>query len=253
MTFGEKLRESRKTSNLTQKQLADKIGAKHNSVSDWENDKNKPDPDTIELLCGILGISPNYLLNSNSDDFSLCEKEIIKKYRALDDHGKDMVDTVLDKETKRIQQFGNLTDTNVITLVEYEASRAASRLLPYWEVGVSAGNGIYQLNDTTSVMLDLWETNLTRQADFIIRISGNSMEPDYHDDDKVLVNRKVNVELGEVGIFVKNGETYIKELGNNELISRNPEYDNIPVHDFDNVVCMGKVIGTVTDSMIAKA
>lgn len=104
MTFGEKIRESRISLKLTQKQLADRIGAKHNSVSDWENDKNKPDPNTIELLCGVLNISPNYLLNSNSDDFSLYEKEIIKKYRALDPHGKEMVDFTLQKEWERSTQ-----------------------------------------------------------------------------------------------------------------------------------------------------
>lgn len=101
MTFGEKIRESRIALKLTQKQLADKIGAKHNSISDWENDKNKPDPNTIELLCGVLNISPNYLLNSNSDDFSLYEKELIKKYRALDEHGKELIDSILDKEYQR--------------------------------------------------------------------------------------------------------------------------------------------------------
>ena len=62
LTFGEKIRDARKSQNLTQRQLAEIIGAKHNSVSDWENDKNKPDPDTIELLCGVLKITPNYLL-----------------------------------------------------------------------------------------------------------------------------------------------------------------------------------------------
>ncbi len=51
LTFGGKIKEARKAKHFTQKQLAEKIGAKHNSVSDWENNKNKPDPDTIELLC----------------------------------------------------------------------------------------------------------------------------------------------------------------------------------------------------------
>ena len=41
LSFGEKIKDARKSKNLTQKQLAEKIGAKHNSVSDWENDKNK--------------------------------------------------------------------------------------------------------------------------------------------------------------------------------------------------------------------
>ena len=50
MAFGERLRNARKNKGLTQKQLADLIGAKHNSISDWENNKNRPDPDTIEYI-----------------------------------------------------------------------------------------------------------------------------------------------------------------------------------------------------------
>ncbi len=101
MTFGEKIREARKNKKYTQKQLAQKIGAAHNSISDWENDKNKPDPDTIELLCGVLEITPNYLLASSSDEFSPFEKLLIKKYRDLDDHGREMVDFTLEKEWER--------------------------------------------------------------------------------------------------------------------------------------------------------
>lgn len=101
MSFGEKIRESRKQNGLTQKQLADLIGAAHNSISDWENNKNKPDPDTIELLCGALKITPNYLLASTEDAFSPKEKGVIKKYRALDYHGKEMVDFTLQKEWER--------------------------------------------------------------------------------------------------------------------------------------------------------
>lgn len=71
MTFGEKIKTARKSKEMTQRQLADLIGAKHNSVSDWENDKNKPDPDTIELLCGVLGVEPNYLFGNNYSDTEL--------------------------------------------------------------------------------------------------------------------------------------------------------------------------------------
>lgn len=101
LTFGEKIKEARKQKNLTQRQLADLIGAAHNSISDWENNKNKPDPDTIELLCGVLKITPNYLLASTEDDFSPREKGIIKKYRELDIHGKKMVDFTLNEEWER--------------------------------------------------------------------------------------------------------------------------------------------------------
>lgn len=68
MTLGEKLKLARKAKNLTQHQLADMVNAKHNSVSDWENGKSKPDMDTIELLCGALELTPTYLVGSKSDD-----------------------------------------------------------------------------------------------------------------------------------------------------------------------------------------
>lgn len=103
-TFGERLKTARKNKKLTQKELALKIGAKHNSVSDWENNKNKPDPDTIELLCGVLDMSPNYLIGSTSSlSVSPTEIEMIKKYRELDAHGKEMVDFVLEKEYARCE------------------------------------------------------------------------------------------------------------------------------------------------------
>ena len=53
MTFGEKIKQARTAKKLTQKQLAERINAKHNSICDWEKDKCKPDMDTIELLCEV--------------------------------------------------------------------------------------------------------------------------------------------------------------------------------------------------------
>ena len=68
MTFGEKIKSARTAKKLTQRQLADLVGAKHNSVSDWENDRFKPDVDTIELICGVLGLTPTYLVGEKSDE-----------------------------------------------------------------------------------------------------------------------------------------------------------------------------------------
>ncbi|HIQ73252.1 MAG TPA: helix-turn-helix transcriptional regulator [Candidatus Cottocaccamicrobium excrementipullorum] len=104
LSFGEKIKDARKAKGMTQRQLADKIGAKHNSVSDWENNKNKPDPDTIELICGVLDITPNYLLRADDVGYNATEKILINKYRALDHYGQELVDLVLDKEYERCQE-----------------------------------------------------------------------------------------------------------------------------------------------------
>lgn len=81
-TFGEKLRAARKAMGLTQKELAQSIGAKHNSISDWENDKNMPDPDTIVRVCETLKVEPGYLLmnsRKNIQEFDSTEILYVSK------------------------------------------------------------------------------------------------------------------------------------------------------------------------------
>lgn len=67
MSFGSKLRAARKAKELTQKELAAKIKAAHNSISNWENDQNMPDPDTIQNLCWALDVQPNYFFSVDSN------------------------------------------------------------------------------------------------------------------------------------------------------------------------------------------
>ena len=111
MTFGSRLRTARKAKQLTQKELAAKIKAAHNSISNWENDQNMPDPDTIQNLCWALDVQPNYffsiddcsppvLMTPVANDMHLTQEErtIITRYRRLDDRGKSAVLNVLNHE-----------------------------------------------------------------------------------------------------------------------------------------------------------
>lgn len=60
--LGRNIRKARLKKGWTQKQLAEAIGVKHNSISDWENGKSKPYADTLELIMGVLGVDANTLL-----------------------------------------------------------------------------------------------------------------------------------------------------------------------------------------------
>ena len=70
--LGEKLKAARKAAGLSQKELAEAVGAKHNSVSNWENGLNNPSADTILELCRVLNIQPNELYGTQpeQDDFT---------------------------------------------------------------------------------------------------------------------------------------------------------------------------------------
>lgn len=60
--FSEKLKELRKRNNLTQQELAEQIGIKQNSYSDWETGKNEPNLENIVKLSKILDTSTDELL-----------------------------------------------------------------------------------------------------------------------------------------------------------------------------------------------
>ena len=51
---------------------------------------------------------------------------------------------------------------------------------------------------------------------------------------------KVEEVLEDMGIISSS-----KSIGGDRLISLNPDYDDIPLHDYDSIYCRGKVIGTV--------
>jgi phage repressor protein C with HTH and peptisase S24 domain len=70
------------------------------------------------------------------------------------------------------------------------------------------------------------------------------MMPAFVDGDLALVRYQETVEPGQVGVFIKNGEGYIKELGRGALVSLNQKYKDIPLLDTDDVRCTGLVIGT---------
>ena len=61
--IGRFIAECRKKANLTQMQLAEKLGITDKAISKWERGVAMPDTSIMLELCDILGISVNELLN----------------------------------------------------------------------------------------------------------------------------------------------------------------------------------------------
>ncbi|MBO4854659.1 MAG: helix-turn-helix transcriptional regulator [Oscillospiraceae bacterium] len=55
--------EKRKEQNLTQRQLAERLGITDRAVSKWERGKSLPDASSMLELCAVLGITVNDLLS----------------------------------------------------------------------------------------------------------------------------------------------------------------------------------------------
>ena len=57
MTLGEKLYTLRTKQNMTQEQLAEKLGVSNKTISKWENGKCMPDYSIIEQVCRELSVT----------------------------------------------------------------------------------------------------------------------------------------------------------------------------------------------------
>ena len=68
MSLGNKLAEARKRQNLTQEQLAERLGVTRQAVSRWESDAAYPETDKIIRMAQILGVSCDYLLQDGVDE-----------------------------------------------------------------------------------------------------------------------------------------------------------------------------------------
>ena len=116
------------------------------------------------------------------------------------------------------------------------------RKISLYDMPVSAGVGEF-LTETTGTEIFIPDAPKTREADYALRISGDSMEPKYHSGDVLLVENCDFVEEGELGIFVLDGSGYFKKYGGDCLISLNSSYAPIMLKDFSEVSCCGRVVG----------
>ena len=235
MSFiGEQIKKYRNIKGMTQQDIADALGESSGRVIyNWEKGIGRPDCDKLARLCDLLEVSADELIGCKSmaERPTATEWNTIQKYRALDEHGKEIVDYLIDSEYKR-----------VATLLRKPKSRMLK--MDYYTLPASAGTGNFLDSEFAEELL-VPENAEAEQADFVISVGGDSMEPTYHDGDKVFVEKCDSVDIGEVGIFVVNGEAYIKELGNHKLISYNEKYKPIPLTENDSVYCCGRVIGIV--------
>lgn len=107
MGIGYRIKEARENLGLTQTELGKMLGITGSAITNYEKETSHPKEQIIYKLMETLNVDANYLfqdvvnIKSKENDITLAEYEHIKKYRVLDTHGQDMVDTVLDKEYTR--------------------------------------------------------------------------------------------------------------------------------------------------------
>ncbi len=242
--LGSVLKELRKKKNLTAKNVSDRLKDMGYSISDktlsgYETGIRMPNANVFMALCQI------YDCRNILEMFSFVKAEysiptddewaMIEDYRLLDKIGKERIDYELKKERERVREIEELKNK-----LDTEFS---SEIVPYPYLGkiACAGTGFYFDDIPTEII----KAPYAEGADFIIGVSGESMEPDYYDGERLYVKKTKYLKKGDVGIFTINNQCYLKELGDNGLISKNEKYNDIL--GSEDVRLIGKVIDKVKE------
>lgn len=235
MPFNERLKEARIAAGYTQEQAADKIGIAKSTLAGYETGSREPSIPTVEKIMQVLSVDANFLYQDGMDNtfassFSIQEQDHIKKYRSLDSLDKKAIDVLLDTLSKRQSE-------QAAEFIQLESPM----LLPFYGRIVSAGTGQYVFDDIPPEMIEVESNHINMQADFAVGVYGDSMEPTYSDGDVLLIKKQPSVNVGEIGIFMIDGEAFVKEFAGSTLKSHNDKYEDIPVTD--QTICLGKVVG----------
>lgn len=230
--IGRLISSNRKKLKLSQPMLAELlreegINLSAKAISKWETNATEPSVATFLTVCKVLnitdiyeayfGLNPANPLSSLNDEGKIKALDYIE---LLHESGK------YEKQTCQIIPF--------------------SRFIDVFENAVSAGTGNF-LVDGPKETIQLTKDIIPESASYGVKISGDSMEPEFEDGQIAWVLKQDIIENGEIGIFSLNGEAYIKKLQDNKngifLISLNEKYPPIPVKEHDRFDILGKVVG----------
>lgn len=244
MGLSNRLKERREQLGLTQSEVASLLGITPGAVGNYENGVSTPKADILFKVFDALKCDANYLFQDEMNERSqedaatpLEMEHLVKKYRDLDDHGKEMVNFTLEKETDRIKKYGKLSD-EPNKIVQFP-----KRLISYYFKNASAGTGQLIVDNLPDKGIEIPDKPAYKNVSYAIGVNGSSMEPDFHDGDILLVEATRKIEIGDIGIFQIDNECFVKKLGETSLISLNKDYKDIPLNE--TAITLGKVIDTL--------
>ena len=97
-TISDRIKEYRLKKGMTQQELAEALGESSGRVIyHWEKGSGRPDCEKIAKLCDLLDVSADELIGCKVMHHrpTATEWNMIQKYRALDEHGKEVVDYMI--------------------------------------------------------------------------------------------------------------------------------------------------------------
>lgn len=231
--YSEMLRVLRKQHGFQQNQIADKLNdmdmpTTTSQVSRWETGINNPNIDQFVGLCHIYGVKDVYRVFAQGNVAEVESSLTREGVEKVEDYRRVLIASGFYSPVK--------SDEHIIPF--------PSRTAAMYDVRPSAGTG--QFLDSSSYEMVTVPEYVPDSATFGLHVCGDSMEPTLGDGQEIWVHQQPTLENGDVGIFLLDGNAYVKEyrLDNTGayLVSHNKAYAPIPITEYSETKIYGKVV-----------
>lgn len=198
---GRKLEAARKEAGLT----LDGLGAllkkcgvsvQRGAISKWENGDTVPSIYQLVAICKVLDLE---------DGLAFFTRDMADSPQLNEEGRKKLAEYKIDLIASGRYRPVTMVRDNVIRYVT----------MPVSLLSASAGTGQF-LSDESFTEEQFPADFVPEGAEFGVHVCGDSMEPVYHDGQIAWVKRCETLEPGDVGIFLYDGDGYIKVYGEQE-------------------------------------
>lgn len=257
------MKNRRKGLGFSAEYVANCLGVSPATIYRYEKgDIEKVPGDILEPLARVLHTTPAYIMGWESTDdedeapapaimLSDRASRVGYLYDRADARDQKLVDTVLepyDDGTVSPQTLPSKA-VQLHALVKHREEDGFNELTVY-EEPTAAGFGNYLSSSPAEHTEQYPDGIIPRGTNYGVPISGNSMEPKFHNGSTAFVQSVPVIDDGEIGLFSLNGSSYIKQLvvdranGSVRLHSLNPIYPDIEIHEGDYLYTFGRVLGS---------
>ena len=207
--IGNFILELRKEKNMTQQELADKIGVTDKAISKWENGRGMPDLSLMKPLCRELDISINELISGERID----KKDYQEK---LEENIMNTIDYSVQEQKKQTKVFKIILGTTVITIALFVSMFFID---------------VRRMNQNKPVIFSTWGYQYTpainlQEDEIYLAIKNYLVEkgdsdPKHHEEEKTFVSMRVYLleekerdSIYYISAWVMDGKYYLE---NDEL------------------------------------
>lgn len=243
MEVGELISSYRKQAGMTIDELAANSGVPKGTLNKIIGGITKaPTLENMKSIAKALGktladFDDSPCRTKNAPLYSSEAQKLAADYDSLDTYGKKSVRAVADVEKARCAEAAQ-------TVPAREPEETVYYITSWFYHPMSAGTGEQAERDQPESLRLIKEP--PRGTSYVAPVHGDSMEPTYHDGDRLFIHACEEIEPGQIGVFYMDGQQWVKELGDGELISHNP--DSPPRPMTEDIRCQGLVLGVCDDS-----